>query len=397
LEVSLERPESWKVALMVRSDSGPVEAEIERLFGVYASAAEVPGFRKGKAPKDLVRARYRKAVESEALEKTIPKVYKEAIEQEGLDPITQAEIDNVSFEPGKRLSFRAVFEVIPDFKVRDYEGLPVPGAEAPPADEQTSERLELLRRMSASLAPVSREARTGDQVVVDYTIMDADGREMPDGRVSNYSLPLGEIGQRELDEGLLGSRAGDVKEMMVIFPPEAKDKRVAGKKLPVRMKVKEVKETVLPELNDEFAKDLGTDSLESLQARIGRELAEEAERRTRATQEKEAVDRLIERNPFDPPVSMVDDYLEELRLDNRELATWFARRAILLDKLVGELNLDILDKEIDERVKRIAEELKTDPEKLKDNLKLTGRIEQVKRSIGRQKVLEYLIEHATKK
>lgn len=396
MEVSVERLESWKLALKVRSDSTPVEEEIERLFKVYASGAEIPGFRKGKAPKEMVKARYGKAVESEALDKTIPAAYRKAIEQEGINPITQAEIDEVDFEPGKHLSFRATFEVVPDFVVKDYDGLPLSSPEEEPKEEQITERLELLRQVNASLAPVSREARSGDHVVVDYAILDAEGQHMPDGRVTNYSLPLGEIGQKELDEGLLGVKAGDVKEVMVKFPAEAKDERVAGKRLPVRMKIKEIKERKVPELNEDFAKDLGADSLSDLRSKVTKELAEELKRQAKAAQEKEIVDALIERNQFDPPKSMVDGYLEELRLQSPDLAIWFARRAILLDKLVGALNVVILDKEIDERVARIAQDLKADPKKIRDNLQLSGRIGQVKTSIGREKVLEYLIGHASR-
>ena len=396
MEVSVERVESWKIALRVKSDPVPVEEEIERLFRAYTSGAEIPGFRKGKAPKEMVRARYGKAVESEALDKTIPVVYRKAIEQEGVNPITQAEIDEVDFEPGKHLSFRATFEVVPDFEVKDYEGLSVKSGAEEPKEEQVSERLELLRQVNASLSPVSREARSGDHVVVDYTILDDKGQQMPDGRVSNYSLPLGEIGQKELDEGLLGVKAGDVKQVMVRFPPEAKDARVAGKRLPVRMKVKEVKERKIPELNEDFAKDLGADSLSDLRSKVTKELTEEIQRQTKAAQEKEVVDALIERNQFDPPKSMVDGYAEELRLQSPDLAIWFARRAILLDKLVGALDVVILNEEIDERVARIAQDLKTDPKKIRENLELSGRIMQLKTSIGREKVLEYLIGHASK-
>jgi trigger factor len=396
LEVRVERQEPWKIALRIRSDSAAVDEEMEKLYVVYARAAEVPGFRKGKAPRELVRARYRKAVQSEAVEKTIPTVYRKAIEQEGINPITQAEIDEVNFEPGKELSFTATFEVVPEFEVKDYEGLPVSGTETPHTREKMSERLELLRQMNASVAPVAREARKGDHIVVDYTVLDADGRHMPEGRVTNYSLPLGEIGQEELDKGLLGARAGDVREMMVSFPPEAKDKRVAGKRLPVRMKIKEVKEKRVPELDDEFAKDLGADSLKDLELRVAGELDEEAQRSRRATLEKEVVDGLIERNPFDPPKSVVDRYMEELRLNSSDLAIWFARRAIILDKLRGVLDLDIQESEIDLRVEKIAGDLKMDSAKMRDKLELTGRIEQLKRSVEREKVLDYLIEHASK-
>jgi trigger factor len=256
--------------------------------------------------------------------------------------------------------------------------------------------MELLRQVNASLTPVSREARTGDHIVVDYTILDGEGQHMPDGKVTNYSLPLGEIGQKELDEGLLGVKAGDVKEVMVKFPAEAKDERVAGKRLPVRMKIKEIKERNVPEMNEDFAKDLGADSLSDLRSRVTGELAEEFKRQAKAAQEKEIVDALIERNQFDPPKSMVDAYLEELKLQSPDLAIWFARRAILLDKLVGALDVVILDKEIDERVARIARDLKADPKKIRDNLELSGRIGQLKMSIGREKVLDYLIGHASR-
>lgn len=396
MEISVERIESWKIALRVKSDSVPVEQEMERLFGAYTSGAEIPGFRKGKAPRELVRARYGKAVESKALEKTIPVVYREALEQEGMNPLTQAEIDEVDFEPGRQLSFRATFEVVPDIEVKEYDGLPVATTDTTPSEEEVAERLELLRQMNASLSPVEREARTGDHLVVDYTVLDGKGQEIPDGRVSNYSLPLGDIGQKELDEGLIGVKAGDVKEVRVSFPREVKDKRVAGKTLPVRMKIREVKERKVSELNEEFAKDLGADSLSGLKVKVSDELAQEARRRARASMEKEVIDRLIERNSFDPPKSMVDGYMEELRLGTRELGVWFARRAILLDKLIETLEVVVLDKETDERVRKIAEELRADPVKMRESLERTGRIEHVKASIRREKALDYLIEHAVK-
>ncbi|MFQ5906883.1 MAG: trigger factor, partial [bacterium] len=255
LRISVEQIKPWKVVLKVRSDPAPVEREMERLYSEYTSEVEIPGFRKGKAPRELVKARYGKAIESEAVEKAIPSVYRQAIEEKRMNPITQAEIDEVSFEGGKELCFKATFEVVPEFEVTGYEGLPISNKTAEPSKEEIEERIEVLRRMNASLAPVVREARTGDHLVVDYVVLDEKKKPVQDASVSNYSLPLGEIGQKELDEGLLGVKAGDVREVMVSFPPEATDRRVAGKRLPVRMKIREVKEPRIPELNEDFAKD----------------------------------------------------------------------------------------------------------------------------------------------
>jgi trigger factor len=397
LEIQVEEIESWKLALRVKSRAAVVEDEMERLYGRYSRGAEIPGFRKGKAPREVIKAKYGRMVETEAVEKTIPHLYRQAIEEKGIRPITQAEIDEVIFEPGQELSFRATFEIVPEFEVKDYEGISIKSRAHEPSREKIEERLEQLRQLNASLLPVDREARKGDHVVVDYTILDEEKKPIPDGSVSNYSLPLGQVGQKELDEGLVGVRPGDVREIVVEFPREFGDTRLAGRKLPVRIKTREVKERKTHELNEEFARDLGAASLKELSERVAEELSRETERRNRAEWEKEVVDGLIERNKFEPPGSLVSGYLEEMREKDQGLAAWLARRAILLDKLVLALEVSALDEDVKARVERIAEDLRVAPEKIRETLEKTGRIEQVKTSIRREKVLNYLIEHANKK
>ncbi len=397
LEVRVEQVESWKLALTVKSGAEVVEEEMERLYGRYSSGAEIPGFRRGKAPMEVIRARYGRIVETEAVEKTIPRLYKQAIEEKGIRPITQAEIDEVSFEPGREFSFRATFEIVPEFDVKDYEGIEITKRADEPSKEEIEARLEQLRQINASLIPVAREARKGDHVVVDYTILDEEKKPIPDGSVSNYSLPLGHVGQKELDEGLVGAKPGDVREIVVDFPPGFGDRRLSGRKLPVRIKTREVKERKIPESNEEFARDLGAGSLRELTERVREEVAEEKRRRNRAEWEKEVVDGLIMRNEFEPPGSVVAGYLEDMRDENQGLAVWFARRAILLDKLVQVLKISALDEDVSGRVERIAGDLRVAPEKIRETLEKTGRIEQVKTSIRREKALSYLIERASKK
>lgn len=397
LDISVERIKSWKIALKITSDASPVEQEIKRLYDEYAHKAEIPGFRKGKAPRDLVKAKYGRSIESEAVEKTIPSVYRQAIKEKDMNPITQAEIDEIKFEASKELSFKATFEVVPEFEVKDYEGLSISNKDATPSEDDVEKRMEALRQMNANLKPVNREARTGDLIVVDYRIMDEKKRPVPDGRVSNYSLLLGETGQRELDEGLLGVKSGDDREVLISFSPQTTEKKVAGKKLPVRMKVKEVKERLVPELNEAFAKDIGADSLKELTQRITKELGEETRRRVRAEWEKEVTDGLIERNQFEPPQSLVETFVSDVGMKDSETAVWLAKRVILLEKLAKILGISAEQEDVNRRVEKVAQDLGFEFKAMRDKLEMRGRIDQIKSSIRREKVLDYLIGKAERK
>ncbi len=397
LDVSVEQIKSWKIALKIKSDAIPVEREIERLYGEYAHKAEIPGFRKGKAPRDLVKARYGKSIESEAVENAIPSVYRQAIKEKDMNPITQAEIDEVNFEPSKELSFKATFEIVPEFEVKEYEGLPITNKDAKPSKDAIEKRIEALRQMNANLEPVKREARTGDLIVVDYRIMDEKKHPVPDGRVSNYSLLLGETGQKELDEGLLGVKAGDDREVLISFSPQVPLKGVAGKKLPVRIKIKEVKERLVPELNEAFARDIGADSLKELIRKVTEELSEKTRRRVRAEWEKEVTDGLIERNRFEPPQSLVETFASGAGVKDYENAVWLAKRVILLEKLAKALDISAEQEDVSRRVEKIAEDLGFDFRVMRDKLEMGGRIEQIKSSIKREKVLDYLINKAKKR
>ena len=397
LDISVEQIKSWKIALKIKSDATPVEREIERLYGEYAHKAEIPGFRKGKAPRDLVKARYGKSIESEAVENAIPSVYRQAIKEKDVNPITQAEIDEVNFEPSKELSFKATFEIVPEFEVKDYEGLSITNKDAKPSKDAIEKRIEALRQMNANLEPVKREARTGDLIVVDYRIMDEKKHPVPDGKVSNYSLLLGETGQKELDEGLLGVKAGDDREVLISFSHQVPLKGVAGKKLPVRMKIKEVKERLVPELNEAFARDIGADSLKELIRKVTEELSEKTRMRVRAEWEKEVTDGLIERNRFEPPQSLVETFVGGAGVKDYENAVWLAKRVILLEKLAKALDISAEQEDVNRRVEKIAEDLGFDFRVMRDKLEIRGRIEQIKSSIKREKVLDYLIDKAKKR
>ena len=397
LDISVEQIESWMITLKITSDSTPVQQEIERLYGEYAHEAEIPGFRKGKAPRDLVKAKYGKSIESEAVQNAIPSIYRQAIKEKGMNPITQAEIEEVNFEPSKELSFKATFEVVPEFEVKDYEGLSISNKDVKPSEDDIEKRIEALRQMNAKLKPANREARAGDLVVVDYLVMDEKNSPVPDGRVSNYSFVLGETGQKELDEGLLGVKSGDDREVLISFSPQTAEKKVAGKKLPVRMKIKEVKERSIPELDDAFAKDIGADSLKELTLRVTKELNEETKRRVRAEWEKEITDGLIEHNRFDPPKSLVETFVSEAGVRDRESAVWLAKRVILLERLAKVLDISAEQEDVNRRVEKIAENLGFDSRAMRDKLEMRGRIDQIKTSIRREKVLDYLIDKAEKK
>jgi len=373
LDISVERIKPWKIALKITSDADPVEQEIKRLYGEYAHKAEIPGFRKGKAPRDLVKAKYGKSIESEAVENAIPVVYRQAIKEKDMSPITQA------------------------FEVKAYEGLSISSRDATPSEDDVEKRIEALRQMNANLKPVNREARAGDLVVVDYVVMDNEKHPIPDGRVSNYSLVVGETGQKELDEGLLGVKPGDEREVLISFSPQTAEKKVAGKRLPVRMKIREVKERLIPELNDAFAKDIGADSLRELTQRITEELAEETRRRVRAEWEEEVTDELIERNRFEPPQSLVESFASEAGVKDNESAVWLAKRVILLEKLAKVLDISAEEEDVNRRVGKIAQDLGFEFRAMRDKLEMRGRIDQIKSSIRREKVLDYLIDKAEKK
>lgn len=387
----------------------------------FGRSLKLPGFRKGKIPKDLVKTRFRSEILDEVLRDLVPQVLQQALNEHALHPIGDPRIHDLKIELGQPLSFKASFEVMPKIEAKDYKGLKVNAPSAEVKDEDIENRLQSLRGQAARFDPVNdRGARDGDYVAGTLIEKAADGKG-PARKQEGALIEVGaDVYHPGLHEKLRGVKSGDSVSVDVVFPDDHPDPKRAGKAFSVQMEKIEVKEKFLPELDDELAKDLGQfENLAELRAHL-REQAE-AEARYEADQElrNQLLEKLIEANPFDPPEALIEHELDqriedmartlvdrgvdpsrakidwrELREGQHESAARSVAATILLDRIVEQENLKETEGAIEKEIERGASAIKKSPQAVRAQLMKEGGLERLKRRLRRELAVDLLRESA---
>jgi trigger factor len=248
-----------------------VEEQMNQLARKYAQQAKVPGFRPGKVPLNIIRQRYGADLKNDATQEIISRTWKQAVQERSLEPITEPVVEKVEAEPGAPLKFVLSFEVVPALEITDYKGVTVVSPPVEIKDSDLEGALENLRNEHAQFAPVENgEVLDGQYVTV-----------MLDGEFEGGGKPIHEedatlvVGapqtNREFSENLLGAKLDETRAFDVTYPEDYRQKRLAGKQVHYKVKVKEIKEKQVAELNDDFARDVGAGNLEELKRRIQNE------------------------------------------------------------------------------------------------------------------------------
>jgi trigger factor len=408
--------------LVIEIPADTVEREAERLASQYARVARVPGFRPGHAPRGLVRRHFRDEIRGEVLQSLVPKFFGEAVKNHNWSVVGKPSFEDVKFEDNQPLTYRATFEVYPEFELKVYKGLEVEQEPVTVTDADVDQALDELRHRLATFEVVSEEqAREDDYVTVSYQGRDVSSPEAEPIEVREGVVHLGGKGTAaEFTENLLGSRPGDVREFDVAYPADSARESLVGKTVKYRVEVQAVKRKVLPPIDDELAKsasDLNT--LEELKANLRTDLEKGRKTRSETVMRRKLVQKLVEAHEFPVPERMVEAQVDrklegviaqllkqgidprtadfdwpKLRREIRPEAERDVRGSLILEKVAEAEKSEVSEQEIDEAIRQIAEERHETPAALKTRLTREDGLARIQFSLRSQKALDLIFENA---
>jgi trigger factor len=394
----------------------------------YAKLANVPGFRRGHAPRSVVRTRFKDEIRGEVLRELVPQAIQDAIEQHGLDVLGEPEIHLDQTETLDRLGQQPVslhvhVEVLPPVELGDYKGLEATRRVRPVTDEDVARVIEGLREASASLQPVEdRPAETGDIVTANFQGKFTGETEAEDINVEDVEVVLGGEGvQPEFSDNLTGVRPDDERTFTVKYPEDFTSQGLAGKEVEYTVKVTAVGRKELPQPDDEWARSLGDDieSLDALREKIREDLEQRASFESDNRLRKEILEKLVDAHPFEVPQTLVQHqtqhHLQTLARDLmaqgidprtqdfnwegvRERLQGQAERDVrstmLLESIAERESLNVSDEEIEEEINQMAQASRQSPEQVRAALTKQGGTTSIADRLRNRKALDLLLENA---
>jgi trigger factor len=399
-----------------------VTKEVESFYQQVGKQAKIKGFRPGKIPRGILERHFKDYVKSEVIQKLIQETYPAALSEKDLHPVSPPVIDPGELESGKPFQYSATVEVKPEIKIEGYIGLNIEGKKEGAREEEVEERLKGLQNLHAQLktVPEPRPIQSGDHVIIDYEAR-MDNKPLEEGKAVDFTVEVGS-GRfiPALEEKLVGLNLEEEKEIEVPFPEDYGYKKWAGKTVSFLVKIKEIKEKVLPPLDDEFAKDLGDyASLEDLKAKLKEEIEKEKELMLDRQLKDQMIEQLIQANSFEIPESMVVEQAkalvsdtklrlagqgialknlnipeEKLQEDYREVAQKQVRTYLILEKIAAQEGITVTDEEADERLQSISERTHQKFDVVKRYYEKNGLIPELKTGILTDKTLNFLLEKA---
>jgi trigger factor len=411
--------------LRVEIPTDIVNAEIDRIAQDYSRKARIPGFRPGKAPARVIKQRYRDQILHDVAHDLIPRAIDNALRERGVEAVEPPDVRDVTVDEGQPLTFTASFDTVPPFETGDYGGLSLRRPESHVESEAVDLALQRLRERAARFEPVEgRGIDHGDTVVVDLERQEGGSEDSrpPADKHENVSIELGaKANPPGFDEQLLGLEAGAVKTFAVHYPADYTITELANTDVTYTVTVKSLTRRVLPELDDEFAKDLGEfETLEALRARVREDLEHEARHSAERDLRADLMKQLAARVPFEVPPSLVERELDrrledfarrliEQKIDPRQAGIdWDAFResqrevardavagAIYLDEVARRERLDATPDEIELEVGRWAERSGRTPAAVRAALEKEGGMSRVSAGLRREKSIDFLMARAT--
>ncbi|MEC1391986.1 trigger factor [Bacillus velezensis] len=423
MSVKWEKQEGNEGVLTVEVDADTFKTALDDAFKKVVKQVSIPGFRKGKVPRGLFEQRFGvEALYQDALDILLPVEYPKAVEEAGIEPVDRPEIDVEKIEKGESLIFTAKVTVKPEVKLGDYKGLGIEKDDTAVTDEDVQNELKALQERQAELVVKEEGAvENGDTVVLDFEGF-VDGEAFEGGKAENYSL---EVGSGSFipgfEEQLTGLEAGAEKDVEVTFPEEYHAEELAGKPAVFKVKIHEIKAKELPELNDEFAKDIDeeVETLAELTEKTKKRLEEAKENEADAKLREELVLKASENAEADVPQAMIDTELDrmlkefEQRLQmqgmNLELYTQFsgqdenalkeqmkedaAKRVksnLTLEAIAQAENLEVTDEEVEAELTKMAEAYNMPAENIKQAI---GSTDAMKEDLKVRKAIDFLVEN----
>jgi trigger factor len=415
--------EGVKREISVEIPAPEVARETEVIIQKYQKMARLPGFRRGHVPASIIRQRFAEDLKSDVVEALVPRYFRKETEKLGMLPVSQPRVTDLHIHEGEPLRFKASFEVMPEIPVEGYKELRTDKPEIAVSDEEIEQTLTSVREQHATFTSVEgRALAEGDfaQASMDGKPKDKDKKDATTQPVHMDEVLI-EIGGKntvpEFSENLRGASAGDDRSFEVSYAEDAPDKRLAGKTFVYSVKVQAIKQKTLPELNDEFAKELG--EFTSID-QVRKQIRENLEAEKRHTAEREAKDKLVaelvKRNEFEVPESLVERQIDQrlerglralaaqgmkmedlkkmdlprLRVGQREQALQDVKSSLLLERIAELEKIEASDEELNREIEALARQTKQTPEAVRARLTQDGGLDRIRNRIRSEKTLDFL-------
>ncbi len=421
MKVTKDKVENCQATLTIEMEPAEVEQYMETSYRTLVKRTRIPGFRSGKAPRAIVeRFVGRESLLDEAIHEMAPEVYEKALKEQGIEAFAKPEIEVTKTDP---VTFKATVPLKPEVELGDYRGIRI-AAPAPDEvkEEQVDAVIEELRHRHASWEPVDRPVLDHDLIVLDIW-SNVDGKPFINQKGVQYQVLTGvSFPAPGFPEQLVGLEKNIDKEFKLQFPTDYPRPELAGKEASFRVRVTEIKQEVLPELNDDFARQINADfeKMDALRERIRADLKQQTEEKSRAIHEEQVIDETVNRSKVQfPPVMLgvetdrilnqrfrrgqqeLDEYLkgikkseEELRKELEPVATKNINRSLVLGRVAEEEKIEVSEAEIDTEIERMKQVTTQNKEEVEKILSTHEARESVQQRLLARKIIQWLVEIA---
>jgi len=403
LQVSLEEGERWRRPLTITVPSEVVKGERKNAARKLSSRLNLPGFRKGKVPPEVVEKKFGPALDQEVVDRVIQQAYREALEKKELRPISEGEVGEVQYQPDQDLSFQISFDVAPSVELSRMGGFKVERPAVNVPEEQVDQVLDRIREQEGTWRPAEEGSpEDGDMVTVRIQRLEEEGDEP-----RRYEFTLGkDEAIPDVEAAIRSLAVGESGEFTVTFPDDFPNEERRGDQDRLKIFLDGRKVLDVPELNDEFASKAGDfESLDALKDRIRDDLREEAEGEAEAHVRGSLLEQVIEANPFQVPESMIEQYVRQILGDPEELseedlrqardelgprAEYGVKRFLIIQEVARTHDLTATEEDLDARIEEIAERSDTPPGEVYARLQKSGRLERLEQELTERKVFDFL-------
>ncbi|MGA7460439.1 MAG: trigger factor [Candidatus Korobacteraceae bacterium] len=399
-----------------------VKTETDTLVNRYQKLARIPGFRKGKVPASIVRQRFAEDIKNDVVEALVPRYFREEAKKQNLAPISQPRVTDLHVQEGEPLRFKASFEILPEFKLAPYDDVRVSTIDTTVTDEDIETAVQNLRQQHATYSAVEedRPLTDGDFAVVSFKGTPKEGEA--DAKPVEVDEIMVEIGGQntipEFTENLRGVKSGETRTFDVKYADDFSDKRLAGKSMTYEVNVKGIKTKSVPELTDDFAKELGAElnTVDELRNRLQENMKAEKEHEAQHQGKDKLVEELVKRNDFPVPEAMLNEQIDirlerglralaaqgmrtedmkrmdfgRLRAGQREAALREVKASLILEQIADEEKIEVSDEEFDREIEALATQSKQTVEQVRARLTQDGGLDRIRHRLRNEKTLDSL-------
>ncbi|MFW6278868.1 MAG: trigger factor [Bacillota bacterium] len=424
MEVTSKERDGNRLKIDVKVDSRTVDEALEEAYRKVVKEVSVSGFRKGKVPRQVLEAKFGEEIlHKDALDILIPEAYSSAISEIGVNPIDRPDIEDYYIAKGEEATFTATVEVMPEVELGEYTDLEIEKPEVEIDEEEVESFLERMQDQHSQLGVTDKQKiEEGDTVIIDFTGT-IDGEPFEGGSAEEFNLEIGS-GQfiPGFEEQLIGEEVGTEVELDITFPDDYQADDLAGQEAQFDVTIKEIKEKIVPDLDDDFAKEVSDfDTIEEYREDIRERLKEQKKGEVEQEFDEKLFDAIAETAEVDIPETLVeneldrmlqrmsysisqqgmnlDDYFEytgmteeDWRDQNYESAYKSVRNELLLDAVAEEEEIEVTEEEVEEKITEIAEDSERDPEEMKEQFAQRGQLGSLENSIKMEKTREFLEE-----